>query len=127
MAENIHGHDPTTGRIITIKARDMQDGTNSGFIELPYSSNALQNRIANPGINTPFAVIAANGRRTAQGFFNDSANNLLLSLNGDASATNWFFKIGPGGYYETSTVNWKGSISGMFDGNGGSVNVTEFV
>lgn len=72
-------------------------------------------------------LVAEHGNRVGLQIFNDSsANNLLVLWGGDATTSNFSFKIAKGALYEMPLSYTSVSATGIWDGDGsGSAKVTE--
>lgn len=75
---------------------------------------------------TSVSLLATNAARVGASFYNDSANQLYIALSASSATTSVFtIKIMPNSYFDLP-VDYTGAINGVWNGNLGSVRVTEF-
>jgi hypothetical protein len=73
---------------------------------------------------TSTTILASNANRIGASFYNASSNMLYLALNATASTSAFTIRIMPNSYYDLP-VDYTGTISGIWNGSNGNVQVTE--
>jgi len=74
---------------------------------------------------TDVTLLAANAARRQFMIYNDSIRVLKVALDGVASATNFSFAIGAGGFYESEENGYTGVIHGIWNIANGDARITE--
>lgn len=76
--------------------------------------------------NSEAQVLAAeSGKRVGLIIFNGSSNNLFCLIDGDATTSNYSFKLAANTYYEMPKEYFTDKVTGIWDGTNGAAKVTE--
>lgn len=115
---------PATG-VVTIQG--IAGGTAipvSGTLTIDKSTTGTMTNVAASATNV--SVLASNANRIGAAFYNDSGNILYLALSATAaSASTFSIRIMPNSYYDLP-VDYTGVVNGIWNGNAGTLRVTEF-
>ena len=76
-------------------------------------------------LNTVQSFVAENGSRVGLMVYNNSAANLYLAIDADATTTDFVLKLPPGALYEMPRGYYTGSVTGIWDTANGSAKVIE--